>query len=129
MIKYLWRNAGMKALFLLLLFVSNVFAAEEMYVGWVSDSGCALARASAGKYTATNPDCARRCVKAGKHIVIISPDVKSVIAIENPEVLKSQVGNKVRVSGRFTRAHLLHVNNVVFIEESHPECERPPLKK
>ena len=119
----------MKSFLLFLLLAANVFAADEMYVGWVSDSGCALPRASAGKYTATNPDCARQCVKAGKPIVLISQEMKSVFTIENPEVLKSQVGNKVRISARPTGAHQLHVNSVVFLEESNPECERPPLKR
>jgi hypothetical protein len=119
----------MRSLLLFLLFTSHVYAAEETYIGWVSDSGCALARASAGKYTPTNPDCARQCVKDGKRIVLISPELKSVFTVENPEILKSQVGNKVRVSGSTGAAHLLHVNKVTFLEEGNPECERPPLKK
>ena len=118
----------MRCLLLLLFVSSNAFAADQVYVGWVSDSGCALARASGGKYTATNPDCARRCVKNGKSIVLISPETKSVFAIENPTILKPEVGNKVRVYARSTGAHQLHIEKVEFIEESHPECERPPLK-
>jgi len=118
----------MRCLLLLVLVSANVFAADEVYVGWVSDSGCARARASAGKYTATNPDCARRCVKDGKSIVLISPETKSVFAIENPTILKSDVGNKVRVYARSTGAHQLHIEKVEFLEESHPECERPALK-
>ena len=118
----------MRCLLLLVVVSSNVFAADQMYVGWVSDSGCALARASGGKYTATNPDCARKCVKDGKSIVLISPETKSVFAIENPTILKSEVGNKVRVYARSTGAHQLHIEKVEFIEESHPECERAPLK-
>jgi len=67
-------------------------------------------------------------VKDGKSIVLISPETKSVFAIENPTILKSEVGNKVRVYARSTEAHQLHVEKVEFIEESHPECERPALK-
>ena len=118
----------MKSLLVLVLLTSNVFAAEEVYVGFVSDSGCARARASGGKFTATNPDCARECVKQGKSVVLISPENKVVFAIENPELLKSQVGNKVRVYATSAGAHRLHVEKVVFLEESNPECERPPLK-
>ena len=118
----------MKSIFLLLLLTATVFAAEETYVGWVSDSGCALARASAGKYTATDPDCARRCVKEGKHIVLISQEKKMVFTIDNPEVLKSQVGDKVSVVASPAGAHLLHVNKLVSSEKSNPECERPTLK-
>ena len=118
----------MRLFFLVLLLTANVVGAEETYVGWVSDSGCALARASAGKYTATDPDCARRCVKEGKHIVLISQEKKMVFTIDNPEILKTQVGNKVSVTASSAGAHLLHVNKVVSSEKSNPECERPTLK-
>ena len=116
--------------FLLLLFVTCfAFASDNVYTGWVSDSGCARARASSGKYTATNPDCARRCVKEGKKVVLIDPDTKTVFSIENPAVLKSQVGNKVRVYGTRTGARLLRVEKVEFLEKTSPECERPALKE
>jgi len=118
----------MRSFLLLLLVTCNAFASDAVYTGWVSDSGCALARASSGKYTPTNPDCARRCVKEGKSIVLIDPETKTVFSIENPTALQSQVGNKVRVYGRRTGTRVLHVERVVFIEESNPECERPPLK-
>ena len=101
---------------------------QTKLVGYVSDSGCALARASAGKYTATNPDCARTCVKEGKSIVLVSAEKKVVFTIDNPGLLKSQIGNKVEVYGEATGPNRFHVDKVVFLEESNPECERPPLK-
>ncbi len=118
----------MKFLMVLVLCTSNLFAAQEVYVGFVSDSGCARARASGGKFTPTNPDCARKCVKEGKSIVLVSPEKKLVFDIDNPELLRSQVGNKVRVYARAAGAQLLHVDKVVFLEKTNPECERPPLK-
>jgi hypothetical protein len=118
-----------KLLLLIALLSTIAFAADETYVGWVSDSGCALARASAGKYTATNPECARRCVKEGKKIVLISQELKNVFVIENPEALKSEVGNKVRVSASATGKNSLHVNKLMTSEKSNPECERPTLKE
>ena len=121
-------ETGMRYFLVLLLLAVKVFAADETYVGWVSDSGCALARASAGKYTATDPDCARRCVREGKHVVLISQEKKAVFAIDNPEVLKAEVGNKVSVVASPAGAHLLHVTKVVSSEKSNPECERPTLK-
>lgn len=117
----------MKSLLSLVVFTCSAFATDA-YVGFVSDSGCAVARASAGKYTATNPDCARRCIKEGKSIVLVSPEEKQVFSIENPAELKSQIGNKVRVYARKAGAHTLHVDKVEFVEETNPECERPPLK-
>lgn len=119
----------MKSLLLLVLLTGTAFAADQTYVGWVSDSGCARVRASAGAFTATNPDCARQCVREGKKIVLISPEMKSVFAIDNPEILQAQVGNKVSVSASSAGRHSLHINKVISSEESNPECERPKLKE
>jgi len=115
-------------LFVLLLASGHAFGADDVFVGWVSDSSCASARASNGKYTATNPECARRCVKEGKDVVLIDPETKAVYSIENQAALKSQVGNKVQVYARKTGNRALHVEKVTFLEEANPECERPPLK-
>ena len=120
---------GNKLLLLLAVFAPSAFAADQTYVGWVSDSGCALARASAGAHTATNPDCARRCVKEGKKVVLISQERKAVFMIENPEVLRSEVGNKVSVSASAAGNNSLHINKVMSSEKSNPECERPRLKE
>lgn len=119
----------MKWLVMIALLAPAAFAADTTYEGWVSDSGCAMARASGGKFTATNPDCARRCVKDGKKIVLISQDLKTVFTIDNPEALRSEVGNKVRLSATSAGRNSLHVNKVMFSERSNPECERPPLKE
>jgi hypothetical protein len=118
----------MKSFLLLLLLIPNVFAADDTYVGWVSDSGCARARASSGRFSATNPDCARRCVKEGKDIVLISQERKTVFSIQNPEMLKDQVGNKVGLSATSVGPHSIRVNKITFTEKSDPQCERPRLK-
>jgi len=118
-----------KLLVLIALLAPLTFAADETYAGWVSDSGCALARASAGTYTATNPDCARRCVKEGKKVVLISQERKTVFSIENPEALRSEVGNKVIVLAISVGKNSLHVNKVTSSEKSSPECGRPRLKE
>jgi len=118
-----------KLLLLIALLAPVAFAADETYVGWVSDSGCALARASSGTYTATNPDCARRCVKEGKKIVLISQERKTVFMIENAEALRSEVGNRVSISATSARKNSLHVNKLLASEKSNPECGRPTLKE
>jgi hypothetical protein len=119
----------MKWFLLIPLFALTSFAADETYLGWVSDSQCALGRASGGKFTATNPDCARRCVKEGKQIVLISAERKTVFAIQNPEALKAVVGDKVSVLASSAGKNLLHVSKVTSSEKSNPECERPRLKE
>lgn len=119
----------MKSLLLLALLTGTALAADQTYVGWVSDSGCARARASAGTFTATNPDCARECVKKGKSIVLISQEHKTVFAIDNPEILQTHVGDKVSVSASPAGQHSLHISKVISSEVSNPECERPKLKE
>jgi hypothetical protein len=119
----------MKSLLLLALLSGTAFAADQTYVGWVSDSGCARARASAGKFTATNPDRARECVKQGKSIVLISQERKTVFEIDNPEILKAHVGNKVSVSASPAGQHSLHIGKVISSEVSNPDCERPKMKE
>lgn len=118
----------LRYLFVLALLGSSLGFAQSKFVGYVSDSGCARARSAAGKYTPTNPDCARKCVKEGKSIVLISPEKKEVFGIDNPAALRSQVGNKVEIYGEPTGTNRIRVDKVVFLEESNPECERPPLK-
>jgi len=119
----------MKSLLLLVLLTGTAFAADQTYVGWVSDSGCARARASVGTFTATNPDCARECVKQGKKIVLISQEHKIVFAVDNPTLLQAHVGNKVSVSASPAGPHSLHISKVISSEASNPECERPKLKE
>jgi hypothetical protein len=118
-----------KLLLLTVLLALPSLTADETYVGWVSDSGCASARASVGTYTGTNPDCARRCVKEGKKIVLISQERKTVFTIENPEALRSEIGNKVRVSATAAGKNSLHINKITSSEKSNPKCERPTLKE
>jgi hypothetical protein len=119
----------MKSLLLLVFLATTALAADQTYVGWVSDSGCARARASGGTFTATNPDCARQCVKQGKSIVLISQEKKTVFSIDNPEILQPHVGNKVTVSASSAAQHSLHISRVISSEVSNPECERPKLKE
>jgi hypothetical protein len=119
----------MKSLLLLVLLTGTTVAADQTYIGWVSDSGCARARASVGTFTATNPDCARQCVKQGKKIVLISQEHKTVFAIDNPQILEAHVGNKVTLSASAAGQHSLHITRVISSEVSNPECERPKLKE
>jgi hypothetical protein len=46
---------------------------KEVVRGWLSDEGCARGRAESGVFTATNGECAKRCVSEGKKIVLIDP--------------------------------------------------------
>ena len=104
-------------------------AAQETYTGWVSDAGYARSRAASGIYTATNPDCARRCVKEGKDVVLVSEELKKVFAVDNADALTPQIGNKVRVSANSVATEKIHVNKVEPLEKGSAQCSRPPMKK
>ena len=40
----------------------NAGGHNSVIKGWLSDESCASGRAVSGDYTATNPDCAKKCV-------------------------------------------------------------------
>ena len=81
----------------LLLLLTNVAIAADNYTGWVSDKACASGRASDGIYTGTNPDCAKRCIGEGKAMVLVDAKAKALYDVANPEMLKPQIGNYVKV--------------------------------
>src|ERR1700722_13335052 len=80
-------------------------AAGKTLKGWLSDEQCSRARATGGIFTSTNPDCARRCVRKGEKIVLILPDAKGIVAIENQDAAKEHVGDYVEVTGRFAQGN------------------------
>src|SRR5437867_10799548 len=67
--------------------------------GWLSDERCAGERARGGNYTATNPDCAKKCVAKGAKIVLIVPDLKKILNIANQEAAKNNIGDYVELTG------------------------------
>ena len=117
----------MKLAITILLLAATAFAADN-YTVWVSDQQCAMSRAKNGTFTGTNPDCARKCVKEGKPVVLVSEELKKVFLVDNPETLKDQVGNKVQITATSAKSGSLHVDKVLFVEEGHAACERKPLK-
>ena len=117
----------MKYLLAVLLLVGSSFA-KDTFQAWVSDEQCATGRAKDGIFTGTNPDCARRCVGEGKKIVLVSESKKLLFHVDNPELLKPEVGNLVEVSGTITGDNF-HVDSVKQVEEGRAICERPKKKK
>ena len=45
--------------------------------GWFSDLQCASARAQGGTFSATNPDCARKCLEKNSAAAFISEQAKA----------------------------------------------------
>jgi len=103
---------------------------ENMTIrGWLSDESCANARASSGKFTGTNPDCAQECVAKGKKIVLIDPDAKQVLKIETQDSARDYIGDYVEIKGRLSsQTKMLRIDSLRMLSTGVTECERPKLK-
>lgn len=98
--------------------------------GWLSDEGCAGGRASGGLYTGTNPDCAKKCVRDGKRIVLVDPEGKRLLVITNQDAAIVRVGDYVEISGDVDdQAKTLHVDSVKLLEKGRAMCGVPAKKK
>jgi hypothetical protein len=96
--------------------------------GWLSDTNCAKARASSGAYTATNEDCAKECVAAGKKIVLIDPEQKKVVPIANQDAVKDNIGDYVELAGTTEARNTLHVDSLKFLDNNRAMCGVPEKK-
>jgi hypothetical protein len=98
--------------------------------GWLSDEGCAGGRAKSGRYTGTNPDCAKKCVSEGKKIVFVDPDHKRLLTIANQEIAKERVGDYVEISGEINEeSKTLQVDSLKLLEKGRAMCDVPAKKK
>ena len=90
-----------RVLFLSILLVPITMSAagKSTVRGWLSDEDCATGRANDGRYTGTNPDCAKKCVHDGKKIVLVDPEHKRLLVILNQESATERVGDFVEISG------------------------------
>jgi hypothetical protein len=105
---------------------------KEVVQGWLSDSHCAKERAKGGAYTATNADCAKKCVAQGKKIVLIDPDHKKIVDIANQDAVKNNVGDYVELNGSVDGKDMLHVDSLKFLDKNRAMCgvpEKKPAKK
>jgi len=94
--------------------------------GWLSDNKCANGRASSGLFTGTSPRCAKECIAKGRKIVLIDPDAKQVLKIENQSVARNHIGDFVEVSGALnSQTKLLHIDSLKMVSKGVAACERP----
>lgn len=107
-------------------FVLTYSAAEtKNFRGWLSDEACARARATAGVYTATNPVCAKQCIKEGKKIVFVDPTARMVLDISNQEAARNNIGDEVSVLGSMKpNSNVLQINSLKLISHGIAECAR-----
>ncbi len=79
--------------------------------GWISDSMCGA------KHAGTGASCAKKCVDGGSKAVFVD-EKKEVWAIDNPEVVKDDVGKHVAIMATPDAAtKSVHVASVSVIAE------------
>jgi hypothetical protein len=80
---------------------------DQSYSGWISDSKCGAKGANAG-----HAACAKKCLEAGEKPVMVADNDQKVMPIDNPDAVKDQIGQHVKVSGSMTSSGALHVDKV-----------------
>ena len=97
--------------------------------GWLSDEGCAGGRAHSGLYTGTNANCAKKCVREGKKVVLVDSDHKRLLTISNQNSATENVGDYVEIAGNLDeQAKTLHVTSMKLLEKGRAMCGVPKKK-
>ena len=96
------------------------------WTGWFSDSQCAYARAASGTFSATNPDCAKRCIEKGEAPVFISEQAKAIFKVKDYSFVLDQLGYHVEVTATVDDdAKTISVKNVTQLSHEGLACARP----
>ena len=108
------------------LTLTNSSTAAPQTITWTgsfSDSQCALARAASGIFTATNPDCAKRCIEKGAAPVFISEQAKAVFNVKDYRAVISDLGYRVEVVATVDdTAKTLSIKKVTRLSEAGAAC-------
>ena len=82
------------------------------------------------RYAVACAGCAKECVAAGKKIVLIDPDNKRVLTIENQDAARRNVGDYVEIAGAIDPATtMLHVDSLKFLDKNRAMCGVPATSK
>ena len=84
-------------------------AKESTVNGWITDSGCGV--------KGTNADhaaCTKKCLAAGKKLVVVTDEDKKVLTVENPDALKGHEGHHVAVTGHVS-GDSIHVESAKML--------------
>jgi hypothetical protein len=128
MMRSLWIVALMALLTLSPAIAQSGLSENQTVRGWLSDEQCARGRASSGAYTGTNPRCAKDCIAKGRKIVLIEPDKKMILLIENQSAARQHIGDYVEVTGALAGGSL-HIESVKMLDKGVASCERPTLQR
>jgi len=97
--------------------------------GWFSDKGCASGRTNSGVYTATNPDCARRCIEKGSPVVFIAETEKAIYVVKDYAAAKDDLGYKIEVTATVDdEGKTIAVQSVKRLEAVVLSCSRAKAK-
>jgi len=110
------------------MLASSLFAASTVktWKGWFSDLSCATPRAKSGVFTATNPECAKKCIESGVPPAFISDEAKAVFRVQGHPTLKDDLGYYVEVTGDVDMdAKIINVRSVKRLEYQGASCARP----
>jgi len=97
----------LSAALLLVSIVAWAVPKDQSYSGWISDSKCGVKGANAA-----HAACAKKCVEGGEKPVMVADNDQKVMPIDNPDAVKDQIGQHVKVSGSMTSSGALHVDKV-----------------
>jgi hypothetical protein len=96
------------------------------WTGWFSDASCSAARATSGILTATNPDCAKRCIEKGEAPVFISEQAKAIFKIKDYPKVIDDLGYHVEVTATVDEAaKTISVREVKRLSYEGAACGRP----
>jgi hypothetical protein len=95
------------------------------WTGWFSDEKCASARAAAGTFTATNPDCARACIEKGSAAVFISEQAKAIFLVKDYSSVLQDLGYHIEIQATVDDAgKTISIWNVKRLAYQGAACER-----
>jgi hypothetical protein len=96
------------------------------WTGWFSDAHCAASRAAGGLFTATNPDCSKRCIDQGAAPVFLSEQAKAIFQVKGYAQLVDDLGYHVEVQGVLDEAgHSITIQKVTRLGWDGAACARP----
>lgn len=95
------------------------------WTGWFSDVKCATSRAANGTFTATNPECAKTCLKSGAAPAFISEQARAVFVVKNSPAIVEQLGYHVEVQAAVDEAaKTITIRKIKQLGYDGAACER-----
>jgi hypothetical protein len=96
------------------------------WTGWFSDLECASSRAAAGTFTATNPDCSKKCIEKGIAPVFVSEQAKALYKIKDYSHVIEDLGYHVEITALVDEAvRTVSIQKVTRLSFDGAACARP----